>query len=304
MTLVFCLHIADRMSSVVPLPCVSKFKPYFTVIYFVGQGFSNLIPSMLAFSQGVGDTEYFTLHDSNGTPIVTTWNILPLFSFTFFYMIFGLTVSWSLSFFVLHEWKPQKFVTWKSSTIICVKCANHWKRSKCSFLFTLNTTISAFRDGILGSIYIKIHAHAVRFCTLPLGCCIERHRCTSRMFSRIFCSTFDYILWHYKSIQSKKLKSHLPYIWTQITASVLYLSASINSRSDYCFYAHYCAAIIQRRRLLIQNEMKQNEFFTIIIPQARLQFVQNAMISVIFFISLFRVAWFSNIDQHTLLVLL
>eukprot|EP00794_Sanderia_malayensis_P018951 gene18951-20857_t len=53
-TLVFFLSLMSCTSSVTFLPFMGRFKSSYIVAFFVGQGFSGLLPSLLALIQGVG----------------------------------------------------------------------------------------------------------------------------------------------------------------------------------------------------------------------------------------------------------
>lgn len=50
----FCLALVDCTSSVAFLPFMSAFKPQYMTAYFIGEGFSGLIPSLVALVQGAG----------------------------------------------------------------------------------------------------------------------------------------------------------------------------------------------------------------------------------------------------------
>ncbi|XP_021344133.1 solute carrier family 52, riboflavin transporter, member 3-A-like [Mizuhopecten yessoensis] len=54
MTLFFFLAIVDCTSSVLFLPFMSLFKVEYMTGYFIGEGMSGLIPSLVALGQGVG----------------------------------------------------------------------------------------------------------------------------------------------------------------------------------------------------------------------------------------------------------
>ncbi|CAL1540659.1 unnamed protein product [Lymnaea stagnalis] len=57
LALQFCLALVDCTSSVAFLPFMSVFKPQYMTAYFIGEGFSGLIPSIVALIQGAGDME-------------------------------------------------------------------------------------------------------------------------------------------------------------------------------------------------------------------------------------------------------
>ncbi|CAG5120949.1 unnamed protein product [Candidula unifasciata] len=50
----FCLALVDCTSSVAFLPFMSAFKTQYMTAYFIGEGFSGLIPSLVALVQGAG----------------------------------------------------------------------------------------------------------------------------------------------------------------------------------------------------------------------------------------------------------
>ncbi|XP_064640248.1 solute carrier family 52, riboflavin transporter, member 3-B-like [Lineus longissimus] len=52
--LAFCLAMVDCTSSVVFLPFMSIFKPSYITALYIGEGFSGLVPSLIALAQGVG----------------------------------------------------------------------------------------------------------------------------------------------------------------------------------------------------------------------------------------------------------
>lgn len=57
LVLQFFLALVDCTSSVAFLPFMSVFKPQYMTAYFLGEGFSGLIPSLVALAQGAGSME-------------------------------------------------------------------------------------------------------------------------------------------------------------------------------------------------------------------------------------------------------
>jgi riboflavin transporter 2 len=52
--LAFCLAMVDCTSSVVFLPFMTVFKPSYITALYIGEGFSGLVPSLVALAQGIG----------------------------------------------------------------------------------------------------------------------------------------------------------------------------------------------------------------------------------------------------------
>ena len=127
--LCFCLSLVDCTSSVSFMPYMTRMKKEYMSIYFVGEGLSGLIPSLIALAQGVGKQNYNceltktlqnkTITKLNGTNVVTlTSNILinvtemapkyfqtsPRFSAqVFFLLLFALMVICLISFICLNH---------------------------------------------------------------------------------------------------------------------------------------------------------------------------------------------------------
>ncbi|KAM4705505.1 solute carrier family 52, riboflavin transporter, member 3-B-like [Rhinophrynus dorsalis] len=69
LALLFCLALVDCTSSVTFLPYMSRLHPSYLTSYFIGEGLSGLMPSLLALGQGVGVVHCITLNatDTNDT---------------------------------------------------------------------------------------------------------------------------------------------------------------------------------------------------------------------------------------------
>ena len=115
--LVFLLSLVSCTSSVTFLPFMGKFKSQYIVIYFVGQGVSGLLPSLVALIQGVGSssikcrktssqTSYNANYTSNSTnPIhqLVRHKDTPLFSAdAFFFFLLVIMLLCEIAFLLLN----------------------------------------------------------------------------------------------------------------------------------------------------------------------------------------------------------
>lgn len=89
--LLFCVSLISCTSSVLYLPTMFRFRPAYTTAYFIGMGFSALIPSVLALIQGAGrvlcvETNSTNSNDSeSSTVLFLPHSIEPNFSVSLFY---------------------------------------------------------------------------------------------------------------------------------------------------------------------------------------------------------------------------
>ncbi|XP_055891900.1 solute carrier family 52, riboflavin transporter, member 3-B-like isoform X3 [Biomphalaria glabrata] len=75
LALQFCLALVDCTSSVAFLPFMSRLKPQYMPAYFIGEGFSGLIPSLVALGQGAGSMKCVEVPSSpSGNTSVTQEN--------------------------------------------------------------------------------------------------------------------------------------------------------------------------------------------------------------------------------------
>lgn len=91
------LALVDCTSSVLYFPFLSHFKPIYMRSLLIGEGFSGLIPSLVALIQGVGGNPICVEEKyENGTSSIHAHYNAPLFSVeTFFYFLTGLMfLSW------------------------------------------------------------------------------------------------------------------------------------------------------------------------------------------------------------------
>ena len=116
--LVLCFFLAtvDCTSSVAFLPYMAIFRPVYMSPYFVGEGLSGLLPSLVALAQGVGGGSHTSCVDPTQAPVNTTnqtsgndtssgsWGPGPKFSAeVFFWFLTGMMVACGLAFLGLNH---------------------------------------------------------------------------------------------------------------------------------------------------------------------------------------------------------
>ena len=108
--LVFCLAMVDCSSRVLFLPFMAAFKEIYLTSFFIGEGLSGFVPSILALIQGVGGSpECENVTIINGTDITFENKLVysdPVFSVdVFFYMLFAIMLTSAVAFHLLN-YKP------------------------------------------------------------------------------------------------------------------------------------------------------------------------------------------------------
>ncbi|CAC5382971.1 SLC52A3 [Mytilus coruscus] len=104
----FFLSLADCTTSVLFLPFMATFKRQYMSSYFIGEGLSGLIPSVVALGQGVGKLTCKNVSIYNKTANSTSYSVQPVYHsirFTveeFFYFLFTMLVISILSFTILN----------------------------------------------------------------------------------------------------------------------------------------------------------------------------------------------------------
>ncbi|VDI56807.1 riboflavin transporter 2 [Mytilus galloprovincialis] len=104
----FFLSLTDCTTSVLFLPFMATFKRQYMTSYFIGEGLSGLIPSMVALGQGVGQLSCKNVSTYNKAANSTSYSAQPEYHsirFTveeFFYFLFTMLVISILSFTVLN----------------------------------------------------------------------------------------------------------------------------------------------------------------------------------------------------------
>ena len=109
LVLMFFLSLNDCTSSVIFLPFMNVFKPQYMTSYFIGEGFSGLVPSLVAQGQGVGQVECHNVSTVNSTTNITRNSIQPIYLppnipvEDFFYFLFAMMVTCGISFILLNH---------------------------------------------------------------------------------------------------------------------------------------------------------------------------------------------------------
>lgn len=116
LSLQFFLALVDCTSSVAYLPFMGSFKPQYLTAFYIGEGLSGLLPSMVSLAQGAGNlycynhTSYSNITiDSYTTvvPIFTSYPVYetPRFSIKiFFFFLFVMLVLSCIAFTLLNFW--------------------------------------------------------------------------------------------------------------------------------------------------------------------------------------------------------
>lgn len=73
----FFLALVDCTTSVVFLPFMTLFKSDYMTAYFIGEGMSGMVPSLVALGQGSGSVSCVNVSSSNATTNITTYNVYP-----------------------------------------------------------------------------------------------------------------------------------------------------------------------------------------------------------------------------------
>lgn len=108
LVLMFFLSLVDCTSSVVFLPFMNTFKPGYMTSYYVGEGFSGLVPSLVALAQGVGQVECQNNSLVNITTNVTEYSVQAVYLPSkfpvkdFFLFIFAMMLTCGLAFTLLN----------------------------------------------------------------------------------------------------------------------------------------------------------------------------------------------------------
>ena len=73
----FFLALVDCTTSVVFLPFMTIFKADYMTAYFIGEGMSGMVPSLVALGQGSGSVSCVNVSSTNATTNITTYNVYP-----------------------------------------------------------------------------------------------------------------------------------------------------------------------------------------------------------------------------------
>ncbi|XP_063225962.1 solute carrier family 52, riboflavin transporter, member 3-B isoform X2 [Bacillus rossius redtenbacheri] len=122
LSLVFFVALVGCTSSVLFMPFLRHFKGTYLISYFVGEGLSGFVPSIVALIQGVGGNPICINETVNGSNIWTSYTPPPRFSTeSFFIFLFCTLVLSNLSFVMLNNLKYLKSEKVYSSTNLAYK---------------------------------------------------------------------------------------------------------------------------------------------------------------------------------------
>ncbi|XP_052062981.1 solute carrier family 52, riboflavin transporter, member 3-B-like isoform X1 [Mytilus californianus] len=108
LVLQFFLALTDCTTSVLFLPFMATFKAEYMTGYFIGEGLSGLVPSIVALTQGVGQLTCKNISSLNSTTNVTSYSIQPIYHSIrfsveeFFYFLCAMLVISIVSFTILN----------------------------------------------------------------------------------------------------------------------------------------------------------------------------------------------------------
>ncbi|XP_013418036.1 riboflavin transporter 2 [Lingula anatina] len=108
LALAFCLAFVDCTSSVLFLPYMAVFKEQYMTAYYIGEGFSGLLPSLVALAQGAGEYQCVNQTITNSTTNETSWQLHavldpPNFPIKdFFFFLFAMMLTCGISFTALN----------------------------------------------------------------------------------------------------------------------------------------------------------------------------------------------------------
>ncbi|KAK7505374.1 hypothetical protein BaRGS_00003536 [Batillaria attramentaria] len=120
LSLQFFLALVDCTSSVAYLPFMGGFQPGYLNAFFVGEGFSGLLPSLVSLAQGAGNmrcVNYTSMENitvDGVTTAVPKFSVFPVYETprfsieVFFFFLFGMLVVSFLAFTLLNFWSYAK----------------------------------------------------------------------------------------------------------------------------------------------------------------------------------------------------
>ncbi|XP_061163405.1 solute carrier family 52, riboflavin transporter, member 3-A-like isoform X1 [Saccostrea echinata] len=108
LVLQFFLALVDCTTSVVFLPFMVKFKSEYLTAYFIGEGMSGMVPSLVALGQGSGSVSCVNVSSTNTTTNITTYSVYPKSNppnfpvRDFFLFLFAMVFSSGIAFTLLN----------------------------------------------------------------------------------------------------------------------------------------------------------------------------------------------------------
>ncbi|XP_056015433.1 solute carrier family 52, riboflavin transporter, member 3-A-like isoform X4 [Ostrea edulis] len=108
LVLQFFLALVDCTTSVVFLPFMVKFKSEYMTAYFIGEGMSGMLPSLVALGQGSGSVSCVNVSSTNTTTNITTYHVFPKSNppnfpvRDFFFFLFAMVLSSGIAFTLMN----------------------------------------------------------------------------------------------------------------------------------------------------------------------------------------------------------
>jgi riboflavin transporter 2 len=101
--LTFFIALVGCTSSVLFMPFMGNFREIYLISYFIGEGLSGFLPSVVALIQGVGGNPVCITESENSTVTVPYTDPPRFSSEAFFYFLFVMMIVGSIAFFLLNN---------------------------------------------------------------------------------------------------------------------------------------------------------------------------------------------------------
>jgi len=101
--LTFFVALVGCTSSVLFMPFMGNFREIYLISYFIGEGLSGFLPSVVALIQGVGGVPVCIAESENSTAMVPHTDPPRFSSETFFFLLFGMMTVSTVAFFLLNN---------------------------------------------------------------------------------------------------------------------------------------------------------------------------------------------------------
>ena len=101
--LTFFIALVGCTSSVLFMPFMGNFREIYLIPYFIGEGLSGFLPSVVALIQGVGGNPVCVAESENSTATVPYTDPPRFSSETFFYFLFVMMTLSTMAFFLLNN---------------------------------------------------------------------------------------------------------------------------------------------------------------------------------------------------------
>lgn len=101
--LTFFIALVGCTSSVLFMPFMGNFREIYLISYFIGEGLSGFLPSVVALIQGVGGNPVCIAESENSTVTVPYTDPPRFSSETFFFLLFGMMIVSTIAFYLLNN---------------------------------------------------------------------------------------------------------------------------------------------------------------------------------------------------------